>query len=113
MRYRLQSTSRLRIVVCSEQLLQALKVIRQDPIPSGLTGQSQTGCTDVPSAAIWFRRFFEGTGVLVLDRINGVAYVALSERANQQLAEQWVSDMGYRRARTTETVIFLIYFKVT
>jgi hypothetical protein len=29
--------------------------------------------------------------VLVLDRVNGVAYVALSERADQELAEQWVS----------------------
>lgn len=28
-------------------------------------------------------RFFEGTGVLVLDRINGVAYVSLSERADK------------------------------
>jgi hypothetical protein len=32
-------------------------------------------------------------GVLVLDRVNGVAYVALSERADQQLAEQWVSGL--------------------
>jgi hypothetical protein len=30
-------------------------------------------------------------GVLVLDRVNGVAYVALSERADKALAEQWVS----------------------
>lgn len=28
-------------------------------------------------------RYFEGTGVLVLDRINGVAYVSLSERADK------------------------------
>lgn len=38
----------------------------------------------------------EGTGVFVLDRINGVAYVALSERADRGLAEQWVQAMGYR-----------------
>ena len=42
------------------------------------------------------RRFFEGTGVLVLDRINGIAYVALSERADRGLAERWVAEMGYR-----------------
>jgi len=30
-------------------------------------------------------------GVLVVDRVNGVAYVALSERADKELAEQWVS----------------------
>lgn len=28
-------------------------------------------------------RFLEGTGVLVLDRINGVAYVSLSDRADR------------------------------
>jgi hypothetical protein len=32
-------------------------------------------------------RYFEGTGVLVIDRINGVAYVALSERADRAVAE--------------------------
>lgn len=42
------------------------------------------------------RRFFEGTGSLVIDRINGVAYVALSERAHKGLAERWAADMGYR-----------------
>jgi len=35
--------------------------------------------------------------VLVLDRINGIAYVALSERADRGLAERWVAEMGYRR----------------
>jgi hypothetical protein len=40
--------------------------------------------------------YFEGTGVLVLDRVNGVAYVALSERADEKLAEQWVDSLGYR-----------------
>lgn len=33
-------------------------------------------------------------GVLVLDRVNGVAYVALSERADKELAEQWVRHGG-------------------
>lgn len=42
------------------------------------------------------RKYFEGTGSLVIDRINGVAYVALSERANKDLAERWAADMGYR-----------------
>lgn len=35
-------------------------------------------------------------GVLVLDRVNGVAYVALSERADTKLAEQWVDTLGYK-----------------
>eukprot|EP00879_Flechtneria_rotunda_P008617 GHRR01009029.1.p1 GENE.GHRR01009029.1~~GHRR01009029.1.p1 ORF type:complete len:431 (+),score=113.70 GHRR01009029.1:138-1430(+) len=42
------------------------------------------------------KSYFEGTGVLVLDRVNGVAYVALSERADRALAEEWVSGMGYK-----------------
>jgi hypothetical protein len=36
----------------------------------------------------------------VLDRINGVAYVALSERANAALAEQWVQELGYNELVT-------------
>lgn len=44
--------------------------------------------------------YFEGTGVLVNDRINGVAYVALSERAHPRLAQQWADAMGYRELVT-------------
>lgn len=40
------------------------------------------------------------TGVLVLDRVNGVAYVALSERADKELAEQWVSLFMYIHSAT-------------
>lgn len=40
--------------------------------------------------------FFEGTGVLVLDRVNGIAYVNLSERADAGLAQQWADRMGYK-----------------
>ncbi len=36
-----------------------------------------------------------GAGVLVLDRVNGVAYVDVSERADHQLAEEWVQRLGY------------------
>lgn len=39
-------------------------------------------------------RYFEGTGVLVLDRVNGVAYVNVSERADAQLAERWLEQLG-------------------
>jgi hypothetical protein len=41
-------------------------------------------------------QFFEGTGVLVLDRINGVAYVALSERACGDMAQRWAEELGYK-----------------
>ncbi len=39
--------------------------------------------------------FLEGTGCLVLDRANRVAYAALSERCHLGLAEQWAEQMGY------------------
>lgn len=41
-------------------------------------------------------KYFEGTGSLVLDRVNGIAYVALSDRADRALAEEWVSSLGYK-----------------
>lgn len=40
--------------------------------------------------------FFEGTGVLVLDRVHGTAYVCLSERADAGLAAIWAEAVGYR-----------------
>lgn len=40
-------------------------------------------------------QYFEGTGVLVLDRVNGVAYVALSERACGDMAADWAHQLGY------------------
>lgn len=39
-------------------------------------------------------------GVLVLDRINGVAYVNLSERAHEDLARRWVEELGYNELVT-------------
>jgi hypothetical protein len=45
-------------------------------------------------------RYFEGTGVLVLDRPGGVAYVALSERAHPGLAARWAEEVGYNEVVT-------------
>jgi hypothetical protein len=53
-----------------------------------MTGEEQHG------------RYFEGTGVLVLDRVRGTAYVALSERAHPDLAQKWVEEMGYKNLVT-------------
>lgn len=39
--------------------------------------------------------FLEGTGSLVLDRINRIAYVVLSERSDITLAQKWGRIMGY------------------
>ena len=44
--------------------------------------------------------YFEGTGVLVLDRLHGVAYVALSERADAGLAAAWADAVGYSEVVT-------------
>jgi len=41
-------------------------------------------------------KYFEGTGVLVIDRVRGTAYVSLSERADRDLAEKWVRELGYK-----------------
>lgn len=38
--------------------------------------------------------------MLVLDRINGVAYVALSERAHEAQARRWVEELGYNELVT-------------
>eukprot|EP00983_Pelagomonas_calceolata_P085546 1156583-Pelagomonas_calceolata.AAC.3 len=35
-------------------------------------------------------------GALVIDRINGVAYVDVSERADIVLAEKWAAELGYK-----------------
>lgn len=40
-------------------------------------------------------RFLESTGSLALDRVNKRAYVALSARTDQDLAEAWAEVMGY------------------
>ncbi|KAG2438611.1 hypothetical protein HXX76_005160 [Chlamydomonas incerta] len=42
------------------------------------------------------KKYFEGTGVLVIDRVNGVVYVDISERADRSLAEEWTQRMGYK-----------------
>lgn len=39
--------------------------------------------------------FLEGTGSLVLDRVNHIAYVALSSRSDLRLARAWARVMGY------------------
>ena len=49
-------------------------------------------------------RYLEGTGALVLDRVRGVAYVALSERADAGLAERWVELLGYKDLVTFRSV---------
>lgn len=41
-------------------------------------------------------RFLEGTGSMVLDRENKIAYAALSERTDKALLLQFCNDFGYR-----------------
>ena len=41
-------------------------------------------------------RFLEGTGSLVLDRPNRIAYAALSERTHKDLVHRWCEAMNYK-----------------
>jgi hypothetical protein len=55
---------------------------------------------------------FEGTGALVLDRVHGTAFVALSERADRAAAEEWVDKLGYKTLVTFTSVgqdLFPVY----
>jgi hypothetical protein len=45
------------------------------------------------------REYLEGTGSLVLDRINGVAYACLSGRTTQQALDVWCDETGYSVVR--------------
>ena len=40
-------------------------------------------------------QFLEGTGSLVLDRANKIAYACISERTDRELLEDWCDRMGY------------------
>lgn len=41
-------------------------------------------------------RFLEGTGSMVLDRQNKIAYASISPRTSKELFEDWCNQMGYR-----------------
>ena len=45
-------------------------------------------------------KYLEGTGALVPDRVNGIVYVNLSERADEKLAQQWADSLGYKEVVT-------------
>ena len=45
-------------------------------------------------------KFLEGTGSLVLDRVNRIAYASISQRTNVDLVNEWCENMNY------EPVIF-------
>eukprot|EP00775_Hariotina_reticulata_P003023 gene3023-3304_t len=69
---------------------------RRPEIVQFLQHQGYSRVVDMTGHEKHDQAYFEGTGVLVLDRVNGVAYVALSERADRGLAEQWVHALGYK-----------------
>ena len=49
-------------------------------------------------------KYFEGTGTLVIDRRRGTAFVALSERADKDVAKEWVERVGYKDLVTFHSV---------
>lgn len=58
-------------------------------------GFQVTGVLDI-SAHEGKNVFLEGTGSLVLDRINRIAYLCPSTRSNVELAETWAGHFNYR-----------------
>ena len=44
-------------------------------------------------------RFLEGTGSMVLDRVNKIVYACLSERTDPMLLEQFCKDFGYEAVK--------------
>lgn len=42
------------------------------------------------------KKFLEGTGSMILDRVNKIAYCSLSERANEELFHIFCKDQGYK-----------------
>lgn len=47
------------------------------------------------------RQFLEGTGSLVLDRVNRIAYAALSERTCKRMVERFCADFGFKAVMFT------------
>eukprot|EP01133_Synstelium_polycarpum_P007043 gene7043-8189_t len=47
--------------------------------------------------------FLEGTGSLVIDRVNKVAYMCVSQRSHKQLATEWADKLGYQLVTFTAT----------
>ncbi|MFY0688516.1 MAG: amidinotransferase [Cyclobacteriaceae bacterium] len=56
----------------------------------------------------WERKhqYLEGTGSIILDRENRIAYAAISERTDREVLDEWASVTGY------QTVIFHAYQSV-
>lgn len=48
-----------------------------------------------------------------MDRINGVAYVDISERADLALAERWASELGYKDLVTFRCCLFNFFIEGT
>ncbi|MEM0142772.1 MAG: arginine deiminase-related protein [Candidatus Parvarchaeum sp.] len=44
-------------------------------------------------------KFLEGTGSLVLDRINKIAYASISERTNEKIVDIFCKELGYRSVK--------------
>src|SRR4030095_15682206 len=41
------------------------------------------------------KQYLEGTGSMVLDRVNKIAYACISERTDSELLKEWCERMGY------------------
>ena len=72
------------------------RIERRDDIINFL--KSNFIVSDVVSKYVFFEEnnnFLEGTGSMVLDRFNKIAYAAISSRTNKKLFNSWCKDFNY------------------
>ena len=72
---------------------------RRDDIIACIQQRGYTDLFDMSTSEA-SNKYLEGTGALVPDRVNGIVYVNLSERADEKLAQQWADSLGYKEVVT-------------
>lgn len=75
---------------------------RRDDIIACIQQRGYTDMFDMSTSEA-SNKYLEGTGALVPDRVNGIVYVNLSERADEKLAQQWADSLGYKEVVTFRT----------
>ena len=87
----------------SSTLLSCRAAERRDDIIACIQQRGYKQLFDMSSSE-GSQKYLEGTGALVPDRVNGLVYVNLSERADEKLAQQWADHLGYKDVVTFRSV---------
>lgn len=69
---------------------------RKPHVLEAIRNKFQTGTTIDLTGYEAEDRFLEGTGSMVLDRENKIAYACLSPRTDKQVLQEWCNKLGYR-----------------